>query len=114
MRSVAPSAYLMLKPVVCSSRSQLCSFASSLWKDKEVNTKSTATPASPFRGLRGRLLPFLMQPHLRPQTKEPHAKATAMRRMLSLPGPSEQPALISELKAEALRVRPRADSLRPP
>lgn len=85
----------MLKAMVCSSCSQLCSLANSLWKDKEVNAKSTATPASPFQGLDSRLLPFFTQPHLSPQTKASHVKVTAMR-VLSPPDPSEEPALISD------------------
>lgn len=72
-KALAPSAYLMLKPVLCSSCSQLCSFANSLCKDKEVNTKSTATAASPFQGLYDHWLPSAHH-HLHSHTREAHTK----------------------------------------
>lgn len=50
-QGTSPSTYLMLKPVVWSSLSQLCSFASSLCKDTEGRTQSIVPPSAPVQRL---------------------------------------------------------------
>lgn len=70
-RGTGPSAYLMLKPVVWSSRSQLRSFASSLCKDRADAARSTCPAASCARAPRRSRCPALALAALSPTHRAP-------------------------------------------
>lgn len=64
-------------------------------QDKEANTEGTMTPCLPTASGS----PSSLQPHIAPRATQPHTEGVVTRRRSSLPDPSEEPALFSELNA---------------